>query len=164
MTSLGAPAEAVYCFPIFKGSLDSLAREHLSDVGTRFTKTRNLLVFALSHVSCSIRLITTRHWLLPTSPNRPSMGLPYGWLAMYRTWRTAGLSTFHVIALTDNLGGILYAGGTMIPCSYVRDLQPGHACTHKGTCLRPISSSRSDRFDDACGPSTILTILSNPSP
>ena len=33
------------------------------------------------------------------------MGLPYGRLAIHRAWRTDGLSTFHVIAFTDNLGG-----------------------------------------------------------
>jgi hypothetical protein len=35
-SSLGAPAEAVFCFPIREGSPDSLATEHLSDVGARF--------------------------------------------------------------------------------------------------------------------------------
>jgi hypothetical protein len=37
-SSLGAPAEAVFCFPIREGSPDSLAMEHLSDVGTRFAE------------------------------------------------------------------------------------------------------------------------------
>ncbi len=104
--SLGAPAEAVCCFPIYEGSPDSLAMEHLSDVGTRFTGAITTSpVFALSRVSCSIRLVTRRPLLLPTSLCRPSMGLPYGRLAMHRAWRTDGLSTFHVIAFTDNLGG-----------------------------------------------------------
>lgn len=35
---MGAPAEAVSCFPILEGSPDSLAMEHLSDVGTRFAE------------------------------------------------------------------------------------------------------------------------------
>ncbi len=33
-SSLGAPAEAVSCFPILEGSPVSSATEHLSDVGT----------------------------------------------------------------------------------------------------------------------------------
>src|SRR3990172_8600084 len=44
-SSLGAPAEAVFCFPIREGSPDSLAMEHLSDVGTRFAEVVSALDF-----------------------------------------------------------------------------------------------------------------------
>ncbi len=43
--SLGAPAEAVFCVPIYEGSPDSLAMEHLSDVGTRFTGAMSVSSF-----------------------------------------------------------------------------------------------------------------------
>ena len=92
-------------------------------------------VFALSHVSCSIRLVTRRPLLFPTSPNRPSIGLPYGRLAMHRAWRTDGLSTFHVIDLADSLGGTYTPVARRSRCRYVRDLQPGHACKHWEACL-----------------------------
>jgi hypothetical protein len=39
LSPLGAPAEAVFSFPIYEGSPDSLATEHLSDVGTLFAGT-----------------------------------------------------------------------------------------------------------------------------
>jgi hypothetical protein len=82
--------------------------------------------FALSHISCPIRCVTQRPLLLPTSHCRPSMGLPYGRLAMHRAWRTDGLSTFRVIAVTDNLGGTLTPVTPRSRCRYVIDLQPGY--------------------------------------
>ena len=51
----------------------------------------------LGHVSCPIPAITARHLLFPTSYSRPSnscltVGLPCNF-----AWRSAGVSTFHVI-------------------------------------------------------------------
>ena len=53
----------------------------------------------LGYISYPIYPTTGQRLLLPTSHCRPSIGLPYGWLAMHCTWRSDDLSTFHVIAL-----------------------------------------------------------------
>ena len=45
--------------------------------------------------------------------------------------------------LIGQLRRSLDAGGLTIPCRYVSNLQPAHACKHKEACLRPISSCRS---------------------
>jgi hypothetical protein len=83
-SSPGAPAEAVFCFPIYEGSSDSLATEHLSDVGTRFTGEEDFSRFRVE--PCSM-LYPSRYrkrpLLFPTSHGRPSMGLPCGRLAMH---------------------------------------------------------------------------------
>jgi hypothetical protein len=161
---MSAPAEAVICFLIHEGSSESLATEHLSDVGTRFTGNVMFRVFALGHVSCSIRLATRRPLLFPTSQCRPSMGLPYGWLATHPAWRTDGVSTFHVIALTDNLGGTWTPmarrsrAGTLETCNLAMHANTGK---HAFDLVAPVDLNA---VDDACGPLTLLTILSNPSP
>jgi hypothetical protein len=103
-----------------------------------------LPIFALSHVPCSIRPITDRPLLLPTSSCHPSIGLPYGRLARRRAWRTDGFSTFLTIA-SDNLGGTWTPVALQSSCRDVRDLHLGHACKHWEACLRPLSSRRSER-------------------
>jgi hypothetical protein len=100
-------------------------------------------IFALSHFPCSIRLITKRLLLFPTSHCRSSMGLPYGRLAMHCTWRSNDFSTFHVIAFSRQLRWNPYAGGPSISCRQLENLHPDHACKHKEACLRPDSSRRS---------------------
>jgi len=87
--------------------------------------------------------------LLPTSQSRPSNSLPYGWPAMPRAWRSDGLSTFRAIAHLGQLRCSLYAGGSSVPCRQLDGLHPGHACKHKGACLRPTASHRSVCFADA---------------
>ena len=92
------------------------------------------------------------------------MGLPYGRLATHRAWRTDDVSTFHVIAFSDNLGGTwtpvaLQSRADMLETCNLAT----HANTRKHACdlLAPVGLYRPD---GACGPLTILTILSNPSP
>ena len=93
-SSLGAPAEAVCCIPIFRGSPNDLATEHQSDVGAPFTGVAEgrSPILVPSHVSCPIRPATGRHLLFPTSQSRPSNCLPCGWLAMHRVH--GGVTTF----------------------------------------------------------------------
>ncbi|KPA13138.1 hypothetical protein MHK_006651 [Candidatus Magnetomorum sp. HK-1] len=65
---------------------------------------RQTRLLSLNHVADSIHPITGWHLLLPTSPNRSSIGLPYGWLAMHCTWRSIGLTTFRFVHPVDDLG------------------------------------------------------------
>lgn len=94
---MSAPAEAVFCFLIFVLShlrrfFQSLSQRNTCRTSARTSReTRRLRVFTLSHVPCSIRSITKRHLLLPTSQCRPSRGLPYGQLA---TLVRGGLTAF----------------------------------------------------------------------
>ena len=80
------------------------------------------------------------------------------------TWRSDDFSTFHVIAFSDNLDGtwtpvaIRSRAGMLETCSLTT-----HANTrkHASDLLAPVGLYR---VDGACGPSNVLTILSNPSP
>ena len=143
-SSRGAPAEAVFCFPIREGSPDSLAMEHLSDVGTRFAEVVGALDFRVEPCCRLYPLDFRAAFALPTSPCRPSLGLPYGRLARRRAWRTDGFSAFLTIA-SDNLGGTWTPVALQSSCRDVRDLHLGHACKHWEACLRPLSSRRSER-------------------
>jgi hypothetical protein len=103
-------------------------------------------VFTLSHVACSIRPITGQLLLFPTSQCRPSIGLPYGWLARRRgAWRSGDLSTFHVIALADDLGGAWTPvtkrsrAGTLETCNLTTHANTGK---HAFDLLTPLGLSR----------------------
>ena len=99
--------------------------------------------FRAESSSDSIRPVTGRHSLLPTSYDRRSMGLPCGWLAMLCVM--ADRRPFHVPR--DRLNGRrrwdMDAGGHTIPCRHVRDRTPGHACQHWVAVPRPDSFRRS---------------------
>jgi hypothetical protein len=78
----------------------------------------------------------------PLNAAPPSACLTVG-LPCIATWRSDDVSTFRVIVLTDNLGAAWTPVTRLIPCRYVRNLQPGHACKLWETCLRPLNSGRS---------------------
>ncbi len=88
-----------------------------------------------------------------------TVGLPY-----IATWRSNDVSTFHAIDFSDNLGGtwtpvaLRSRAGMLETCNLAT-----HANTRKHACdlLAPVGLYRAD---GACGPLTILTVLSNPSP
>ncbi len=123
----GTSPKAVICVLIFKDSPNSLAMKHLLDVGSRFGgRQQTPAPLDLDHVACPIHPTTGWHLLLPASQNRPSMGLPYGWLAMSCTWRTDGFSAFLVIDHHGQLRRTLNVGDSTVPCRHVIDLQPGH--------------------------------------
>jgi len=91
--------------------------------------------FALSHVPDSIRPATERLLLVPTSHRRPSISLPYGRLAAHCTRRSDGFSAFHVITLTDDLGGtwtpvaLRSRAGMLETCNLATHANTGkHAC------------------------------------
>ena len=110
----------------------------------------------MSQTTDSIRPVTGRHWLLPTSYCRPSISLPYGWLARHCTGRRDGLSTFHVIDFAGNLGGTWTPVAKRSRGRHVSDLPPGHAHQHQAVCLRPANSRRSDTLTTR----TILCLFS----
>ena len=99
--------------------------------------------FPLSHVSCSIRLITSRPLLLPNSSCRHSSSMPCGSPAMPCAWRRDSLSTFHMSNHNEHRRSRLDAGGATVPCRYVRHLQPDHIMHTQGCMLRPASPRRS---------------------
>ena len=165
LSSLGAPAGAVCCFPIYEGSTDSLAMEHLPDVGTRFTGEED---FSSFRVEPSSMLYPSRYrnglcLFQPLMVVPPWACLAVG-LPCVATWRSDDFSTFHVIAFSDNLDGtwtpvaIRSRAGMLETCSLTT-----HANTrkHASDLLAPVGLYR---VDGACGPSNVLTILSNPSP
>jgi hypothetical protein len=114
-------------------------------------------LFELSHVSCSIRLITKRLLLLPTSQFRPSESMPYGLPAMPCAWRSDGLSTFHIIDHRRQRRRSLYAGSPKIPYGHLYDPYPVCARLAWKHAFQPINPGRSVLVDDA---STALCLLS----
>jgi len=105
-SSLGAPAEAVLCFPICEGSPVCLASEHLSDVGTLSPGPSLIRDFAMSRrAALSVPLQDDIRFFRPLTTVPPWACLTVG-LPCYASWRTNGLSTFHVIDFTDDVGGI----------------------------------------------------------
>ena len=90
---MSAPACAVFRLLILKGSPDSLAMKHLSEVGSRFSHV-DAVAFWDGYVSRRIPPVTEGPLLLPTSQCRSSVGLPCGRLAMRRAM--AEYRRFHV--------------------------------------------------------------------
>ena len=92
-----------FAFSSQEDSSDSLAMKHHPDVGAYFFPTQWFGSFRLRHVSYVIRLITSRPLLFPDSHCCRPNSLPYGWPAMYCTWRGDSVSTFHIIDLSEQL-------------------------------------------------------------
>ena len=106
-SSLGAPAEAVHCLPICEGSPVFPATEHLWDVGT-LSPGSQLLIQNLAtsrRAALSIPLQDGISFFRPLTTASPWACLAVG-LPSYVARRTDGLSTFHVIDLSDDVGGI----------------------------------------------------------
>jgi len=99
-------------------------------VGTRFAAAVGR-GFYVGPVSSPIRPVTGRPSLLPTSQCHPSIGLPYGWLALHRgTGRSDDLSTFHMTALQ---GQLRWAWTPVAQQSRTGTLETCNLATHANT-------------------------------
>jgi len=99
-------------------------------------------IFALSHFhALSVPLQDSLCFFRPLNVIPPWACLTVGLPGI----APGGVMTFprSTWLLIGQLRRSLDAGGITIPCRYVSDLQPIHACKHKEACHRPISSRRS---------------------
>ena len=104
---------------------------------------------------CFFRLLNV---VLPSA--RLTVGLP----CIAGHGRVTMFPRFVYLSIKDDLGDVYTPMVDTIPCSHVRKSHLDHACKHRETCLRPVSSSRSDTLMTTLDTLINFTISSGPSP